>query len=136
MITATDSAAQQFETVFPSSFKAFDDLSADGDKNGRVSIWEAFDYASSAVHRWFEQHGQLPTERSLLDDNGDGSEAQGRLTGGPRGLLDQKAPGGLLEPKAPGLPPDQNAPGNPARMALARTVIWRRNRQAPATRIC
>ena len=73
VLTATDSAAQQFETVFPEFFlKAFDDPAADEDKNGRVSIWEAFSYASAAVRRWFEQHGQLSTERPLLDDNGDG----------------------------------------------------------------
>ena len=73
VLTATDSAAQQFETVFPEFFvKAFDEPGADLDKNGRVSIWEAFSYASAAVRQWYDQHGQLPTERALLDDNGDG----------------------------------------------------------------
>jgi hypothetical protein len=73
VITATDSAAQQFETVFAESFiGALDGLQADLDKNGRVSIWEAFSYASAAVRQWYDQHGQLPTERPLLDDNGDG----------------------------------------------------------------
>jgi hypothetical protein len=79
VITATDSVAQQFETVFPEFLvKAFDDPAADADKNGRVSIWEAFSYASAGVRQWFEQHGQLATERSLLDDLGDGAgrEAQ------------------------------------------------------------
>jgi len=37
-----------------------------------VSVWEAFSYASAAVRQWYDQHGQLPTERPLLDDNGDG----------------------------------------------------------------
>jgi hypothetical protein len=73
VLTATDSAAQQFETVFPEFFvKALDDPGADADKNGRVSVWEAFSYASAAVRQWYDQHGQLPTERPLLDDNGDG----------------------------------------------------------------
>jgi hypothetical protein len=73
ILTATDSAAQQFETVFPDYFvKAFDDPAADLDRNGRVSLWEAFSYASAGVRTWFEQHGQLPTERPLLDDSGDG----------------------------------------------------------------
>jgi hypothetical protein len=73
VMTATDSASQQFETVFPEFFvKAFDDPAADLDKNGRVSFWEAFAYASGGVHQWFDQHGQLATERPLLDDNGDG----------------------------------------------------------------
>ncbi|MEP7305461.1 MAG: hypothetical protein ABJA98_08100 [Acidobacteriota bacterium] len=85
VVTATDSAAQQFETVMPEFFiKAFDDPAADEDKNGRVSIWEAFNYASRAVHQWFEQRGQLSTERPLLDDNGDGvgREAQNPGTDG------------------------------------------------------
>jgi hypothetical protein len=73
VLTATDSAAQQYETVFPEYFvKAFDDPAADLDKNGRVSIWEAFTYASAGVHQWFDQKGQLPTERPLLDDTGAG----------------------------------------------------------------
>ena len=73
VLTATDSAAQQFETVFPEFFvKAFGDAAADLDKNGRVSMWEAFTYASGGVRQWFEQKGQLPTERPLLDDTGAG----------------------------------------------------------------
>jgi hypothetical protein len=73
VLTATDSAAQQFETVFPEYFvKAFADAAADLDKNGRVSLWEAFTYASSGVRQSFEQKGQLPTERPLLDDTGAG----------------------------------------------------------------
>jgi hypothetical protein len=73
VITANDAAAQQFETVFPEFFvKAFDDPEADLDKNGRVSIWEAFTFASDAVRVWFESRGQLATERPLLDDTGHG----------------------------------------------------------------
>lgn len=73
VVTATDSAAQQFETLFPEFFiNAFSDQAADLDKNGRASLWEAFSFASDGVRRWFDQHGQLPTERPLLDDNGDG----------------------------------------------------------------
>ena len=73
VVTATDSAQQRFATVFPEYFiRALADLSSDLDKNGRVSIWEAFTFASAAVKQHYEQRGQLPTERSLLDDNGDG----------------------------------------------------------------
>jgi hypothetical protein len=85
VLTATDAAAQQFETVFPEYFvKAFDDAAADFDKNGRVSLWEAFTYASAGARQWFEQKGQLPTERALLDDTGAGigREAQNPGTDG------------------------------------------------------
>jgi hypothetical protein len=87
VITATDSVAQRFATVFPEQFiRAMADLSSDFDKNGRVSIWEAFAAASSGVRTYYEQRGQLSTERPVLDDNGDkvGKEAQAP---GPDGTL-------------------------------------------------
>lgn len=74
VITATDSAAQRFDTVFPEYFvQAFQDEQADIDKNGRISIWEAFTFAAARVRRHYEQRGQLATERPLLDDTGDGA---------------------------------------------------------------
>jgi hypothetical protein len=82
VLTATDTAAQQFETVFPEFFiKAFDDPAADLDRNNRVSMWEAFTYASAGVRQWFEQKGQLPTERSLLDDSGAGTGREAQSPG-------------------------------------------------------
>jgi len=49
VITATDSVAQRFDTVFPEYFiRALTDPAADIDKNGRVSVWEAFTAASMA----------------------------------------------------------------------------------------
>ncbi|HEY7792132.1 MAG TPA: hypothetical protein VIC33_16585 [Vicinamibacterales bacterium] len=73
VLTATDSTAQKYETIFPEFFiKALDDPAADADKDGHISIWEAFTYAGAAVRQWYSQHGQLATERPVLDDNGDG----------------------------------------------------------------
>lgn len=87
VMTATDSAAQQFETVFPEYFvKAFDDPAADLDKNGRISLWEAFSYASAGVRDWYQRRGTLATERPLLDDNGDGIGRES-LTPGPDGTV-------------------------------------------------
>ncbi len=97
VLTSTDSPLQQFETVFPEFFlKAFDDASADLDKNGRVSMWEAFTYASAGVQLWYEQKGQLPTERPLLDDTGAGvgREAQNPGTDGASARIT------YLEPEA------------------------------------
>ncbi len=73
VITATNSAAQKYATVFPEYFvKAMGELSTDLDKNGRISIHEVFDATSLAVKQHYEQRGQLTTERAVLDDNGDG----------------------------------------------------------------
>jgi hypothetical protein len=79
VITATNSAAQKYATVFPEYFvKALSEASTDLDKNGRTSILEAFEATSLAVKQYYEQRGQLSTERALIDDNGDG---QGREQG-------------------------------------------------------
>lgn len=87
VITATNSAAQKYATVFPEYFvKALNEASTDLDKNGRTSVLEVFDATSQAVKQHYEQRGQLSTERALLDDTGDGT---GREQGaeGPDGGL-------------------------------------------------
>ena len=87
VITATDAAAQRFDTKFPEQFvAALADPATDADKNGRVSIWEVFSRASAAVRQYYDQRGQLATERAVLDDTGDrmGQEAGAP---GPDGTL-------------------------------------------------
>lgn len=82
VITANDSPAQQFETIFPGFFvAALTSEAADLDKNGRVSVWEAFVTASDDVRRTYEEKGQLPTERALLDDTGRGTGIEAEGTG-------------------------------------------------------
>ena len=51
---------------------AFQNNAADSDKNGRVSMMEAFAYASRKVEEYYEREGNLQTEHPVLDDNGDG----------------------------------------------------------------
>jgi hypothetical protein len=73
VLTATDSPGQVFETVFAEYFiKALGEPAADADKNQKVSIQEAFDYASAGVKGWFAEQGQLATERPAIDDTGHG----------------------------------------------------------------
>ena len=73
VIAATASPAQRYDTVFPRFFvEAVGDPAADADKDGRVSVWEAFASASARVRRWYQQEGRLATERAVLDDSGDG----------------------------------------------------------------
>lgn len=73
VIAATASPAQRYDTVFPRFFvAAVGDTAADADKDGRVSVWEAFVSASARVRRWYQQEGRLATERAVLDDSGDG----------------------------------------------------------------
>ena len=87
VITATDSAAQKYATVFPEYFvKAMKEASTDLDKNGRTSIFEVFTAASAAVKQHYEQRGQLTTERALLDDNGDGKGREAAAEGPDGGV--------------------------------------------------
>jgi hypothetical protein len=87
VITATDSAAQKYATVFPEYFvKAMKEASTDLDKNGRTSIYEVFASASDAVKKHYEQKGQLATERAVLDDNGDGKGREASAEGPDGGV--------------------------------------------------
>ena len=73
VISATESAVQRYDTVFPEFFvSALAEPAADADKSGRVSVWEAFEFTSQEVRRWYQQQGRLATERAILDDTGDG----------------------------------------------------------------
>lgn len=73
VITATSSYGQKYHTVFPDAFiKAMTASEADADKNGRISLIEAFNYASRLVAQHYEQAGTMSTERASIDDTGDG----------------------------------------------------------------
>ena len=72
IITATRNGAERFTTLFGGYFvEAFSTDASDADKNKRVSMLEAFQYAKNEVARAYEQEGLLATEHALLDDNGD-----------------------------------------------------------------
>lgn len=87
VITATDTPAQQYDTVFAEYLgSAFSAQEADLDKDGRVSVGEAFARASAEVKRYYSERGQLATERAVLDDDGDGRGKQAG-TPGPDGSL-------------------------------------------------
>ena len=51
--------------------EAIADPRADLDKDGQVSLLEAFITASSRTNEYYRTHSQLATEHALLDDNGD-----------------------------------------------------------------
>ena len=75
VVTATGSGGQWNATVFGGYFvEAFADGEEESDQNkdGRVSVLEAFEYAVAQVARVYESDGRLQTEHALLDDNGDG----------------------------------------------------------------
>jgi hypothetical protein len=72
IVTATRSGAEHFTTLFGGFFiDALTSEAADADKNKRVSVLEAFNFAKTEVARAYEREGLLATEHALLDDDGD-----------------------------------------------------------------
>ncbi|MSR36101.1 MAG: hypothetical protein EXR95_05575 [Gemmatimonadetes bacterium] len=73
VITATRSGRENNETWFAGFFAdALAQEGSDLDKDGRISLFEAFEYARREVNRYFEEKKILVTEHALLDGNGDG----------------------------------------------------------------
>ena len=74
VITATRSGNEQNATVFAEYFIAgLADDAADADKNGRISVLEAFAYATKLTADYYKTKNRLATEHALIDDNGDGT---------------------------------------------------------------
>lgn len=82
VITATKSGMEQNETVFARFFvDAFAGNGADADKDGQVSVLEAYDFATAEVERFYKADNRLQTEHSVL--GGDREIARAfRLAGG------------------------------------------------------
>lgn len=88
IVTATRDARQNNQTVFPRFFvEAFADDVADLDKDGRVSLLEAYSYASGEVKRFYEDDGRMLTETAQLEDDGDGEPSHEPEGGESDGML-------------------------------------------------
>ena len=88
VITATKSGFERNESHFAQFFvDALTKDVADVDKDGRISLLEAFDYATAETKRLYESDTRLQTEHAQLDDIGakagvpdpDGRTTQGLL---------------------------------------------------------
>jgi hypothetical protein len=72
IVTATKTGRESFATIFGGYFvDAMTSEAADADKNKRVSVLEAFDYARREVATAYERQGIILIEHALLDDSGD-----------------------------------------------------------------
>jgi hypothetical protein len=86
IVTATKTGGERNETDFPQFFvAAFGDDAADRDRNGHVSVGEAFEYAKAKVVESFQKKGLLLTEHATLDDGGEGQLASAIFLGGGQG---------------------------------------------------
>jgi hypothetical protein len=90
IITATRSGNEQNFTRFGQYFaEAITNPDADLDKDGQVSLLEAFLIASRRTTEFYKVEGRIATEHALIDDNGDGLGTQADWF---RGLRAIKAP--------------------------------------------
>jgi hypothetical protein len=72
VVTATKSGEEQNFAHFGHFLSlAIADMRADIDKDGQVSLLEAYLTACHDVEEFYKQDARLPTEHALLDDNGD-----------------------------------------------------------------
>jgi hypothetical protein len=88
IVAATRTARERNATEFPRFF--VDAITGDGsdlDKDGRVSVLEAFLYARAEVERYYSEENELLTEHAILDDNGDGEGSPDASPTGPEGSL-------------------------------------------------
>lgn len=104
IITATKSGLEQNETVFARFFvEAFTGDGADTNKDGQVTILEAYDFASAEVERFYDADNRLQTEHPVLGGDrelarafslggGGGARASAEAPASPelRGLVEQR----------------------------------------------
>jgi peptidase C13-like protein len=73
IVTATRTGGERNETRFPAFFaEAFTGTEADRDRNGRISVQEAFEYARTKVQQAFERQGYILSEHASIEDGGVG----------------------------------------------------------------
>jgi hypothetical protein len=88
IVTATRNGAEQYATLFGGYFiDALVSDAADLDKNKRVTVLEAFQFAKGEVTKAYEREGLLATEHALLDDNGDKDGSQDPSASGKDGRV-------------------------------------------------
>lgn len=73
IITATKTEGERNQTRFGEFFTAaFSTSEADLDKDGRVSLFEAFTWARQRVMESYTKEREIPTEHPVIDEKGDG----------------------------------------------------------------
>lgn len=74
IVTATRSGGERNEPRFPPFFvEAFTGEGADRDRNGRISVQEAFEFARAKVQQTFEREGFVLSEHAMIEDGGAGA---------------------------------------------------------------
>ena len=111
VVTATRSGSEQNFARFGEALSgAVADPAADLDKDGQVSLLEAFLTASARTAEFYKSRSRLATEHALIDDNGDhlGTPADWfKGVRAARRAKDGAAPDGLWAHQLPLIPSDR-----------------------------
>jgi hypothetical protein len=98
VVTATRTAMERNETSFAAPFvRGLTGSEADADKDGRVSVLEAFAFAKKEVERAYETDSRMLTEHSVLSDS---ALARTVAFGGPRPSADPRVAALVAERQA------------------------------------
>ena len=111
VITATRSGSEQNFARFGEALaEAIADPRADLDKDGQVSLLEAYLTAGARTAEWYKTRSRLATEHALLDDNGDHLGTPADWFKGIRAIRrakDGATPDGLRAHQLPLIPSDR-----------------------------
>jgi hypothetical protein len=111
VITATRSGSEQNFARFGEFLsEAVADPRADLDKDGQVSLLEAYLTAAARTAEWYKSRSRLATEHALLDDNGDHLGTPADWFKGVRAIRrakDGASPDGLRAHQLPLIPSDR-----------------------------
>lgn len=100
LVTATRSARQRNAAIFGGFFvEAFAGEGADLDRDGRVSVLEAFEYARQETARYYGDRGLIASEQPLIEDRTTGSGSDAPTQDDDVGLLASRF---FLESAVPG----------------------------------
>jgi hypothetical protein len=85
IVAGTKTGGERLDTLFPEYFvEALTNEAADKNRDGRISMLEAFDYAKTKVAQVYQQKGNVVTEHAALDDGSDGKLADTMFLQSPR----------------------------------------------------
>lgn len=88
VVAATKTAIERNESIFAGLFvRGLTSGEADADKDERISVYEAFDYAKKEVARRYEADKKLLTEHAIVSDT---TLARAVAFGGARGSTDPR----------------------------------------------
>lgn len=98
IVTATRTALERNESIFAAPFvRGLTSDEADADKDGRVSVLEAFSFAKKEVARVYETESKMLTEHAAISDS---ALARTVTFGAARGTIDSRAVALITERQA------------------------------------